>query len=115
MPGPGSWALAASLVLGVVLGIVMLPDGLHAGWSSGGGVRRRLTEAMALERMRMRVLVAEDDPGLRSVLERGLREQGYVVDAVIDGTEALSYLRSPTPTRSRCSTGGCRGRAGSRS
>jgi DNA-binding response OmpR family regulator len=42
----------------------------------------------------MRVLVAEDDPGLRSVLERGLREQGYVVDAVLDGGDALSYLRS---------------------
>jgi DNA-binding response OmpR family regulator len=44
----------------------------------------------------MRVLVAEDDPGLRSVLERGLREHGYVVDAVADGTAALSYLRSYT-------------------
>ena len=42
----------------------------------------------------MRVLVAEDDPGLRSVLERGLREHGYVVDAVVDGDEALTYLRS---------------------
>src|SRR3974390_3072739 len=42
----------------------------------------------------MRVLVAEDDPGLRSVLERGLREQGYVVDAVAAGPAALSYLRS---------------------
>ena len=42
----------------------------------------------------MRVLVAEDDPGLRSVLERGLREHGYVVDAVIDGRDALSHLRS---------------------
>jgi len=40
------------------------------------------------------VLVAEDDPGLRSVLERGLRESGYVVDAVPDGTEALAYLRT---------------------
>ena len=44
----------------------------------------------------MRVLVAEDDPGLRSVLERGLREHGYVVDAVADGDAALSYLRSYT-------------------
>jgi two-component system OmpR family response regulator len=42
----------------------------------------------------VRVLVAEDDPGLRSVLERGLREHGYVVDAVVDGEEALAYLRS---------------------
>ncbi len=44
----------------------------------------------------MRVLVAEDDPGLRSVLERGLREHGYVVDAVADGALALAYLRSYT-------------------
>jgi len=44
----------------------------------------------------VRVLVAEDDPGLRSVLERGLREHGYVVDAVADGALALSYLRSYT-------------------
>ena len=33
----------------------------------------------------MRVLVAEDDRGLREVLARGLRENGYVVDAVADG------------------------------
>src|SRR5664280_111 len=42
----------------------------------------------------MRVLVAEDDPGLRSVLERGLREHGYVVDAVSDGDAALVHLRA---------------------
>jgi DNA-binding response OmpR family regulator len=40
----------------------------------------------------MRVLVAEDDEGLRSVLERGLRESGYAVDAVEDGELALRYL-----------------------
>jgi DNA-binding response OmpR family regulator len=42
----------------------------------------------------MRVLVAEDDAGLCSVIERGLQENGYVVDAVPDGTTALSYLQS---------------------
>jgi DNA-binding response OmpR family regulator len=42
----------------------------------------------------MRVLIAEDDKALRSVLERGLREHGYVVDTVVDGTVALSYLTS---------------------
>jgi DNA-binding response OmpR family regulator len=42
----------------------------------------------------MRVLVAEDDAALRSVLERGLRENGYVVDAVSDGTAALRHLRA---------------------
>lgn len=42
----------------------------------------------------MRVLVAEDDSGLRSVLERGLRENGYVVDSVADGEAALNHLRT---------------------
>jgi DNA-binding response OmpR family regulator len=40
----------------------------------------------------MRVLVAEDDEGLRSVLERGLRENGYTVDTAVDGEQALRYL-----------------------
>jgi two-component system OmpR family response regulator len=38
------------------------------------------------------VLVAEDDEGLRSVLERGLRENGYAVDTTADGEQALKYL-----------------------
>ncbi len=38
--------------------------------------------------------MAEDDNGLRSVLERGLRENGYVVDAVADGEWALRFLRT---------------------
>lgn len=42
----------------------------------------------------MRVLVAEDDRSLRSVLERGLQESGYVVDAVGDGDEAVKWLRA---------------------
>jgi DNA-binding response OmpR family regulator len=42
----------------------------------------------------LRALVAEDDAALRSVLERGLRENGYVVDAVADGESALRHLRS---------------------
>jgi DNA-binding response OmpR family regulator len=40
----------------------------------------------------VRVLLAEDDVGLRSVLERGLRESGYSVDATSDGEQALRYL-----------------------
>jgi two-component system copper resistance phosphate regulon response regulator CusR len=44
--------------------------------------------------MSMRILVAEDDAALRSVLERGLRENGYVVDTVTDGRAALRYLRA---------------------
>jgi DNA-binding response OmpR family regulator len=41
----------------------------------------------------VRVLVAEDDEHLGEVLARGLREQGYVVDLVLDGETAASYLR----------------------
>jgi two-component system copper resistance phosphate regulon response regulator CusR len=44
----------------------------------------------------VRVLVAEDDQGLRSVLVRGLQENDYVVDAVSSGEEALKFLRSYT-------------------
>ena len=42
--------------------------------------------------MTVRVLVAEDDEGLRSVLARGLRENGYTVDVAGDGEKAIAYL-----------------------
>ena len=42
----------------------------------------------------MRILLAEDDAGLRSVLERGLQESGYTVDATSDGQQALRYLEA---------------------
>jgi DNA-binding response OmpR family regulator len=45
----------------------------------------------------MRLLVAEDDLRLRSVLIRGLEAHGYVVDAVTSGPEALDYLRFYDP------------------
>lgn len=38
--------------------------------------------------------MAEDDRALRSVLERGLQESGYIVDSVGDGSAALRYLRA---------------------
>jgi two-component system OmpR family response regulator len=37
----------------------------------------------------MRVLLVEDDASLQSVLTRGLAEEGYAVDCVGSGTEAL--------------------------
>ena len=37
--------------------------------------------------------MAEDDDPLRSVLERGLQEHGYAVDAVADGDQAVAHLR----------------------
>lgn len=40
----------------------------------------------------MRILLAEDDRGLRFVLVKALREQGYVVDAAGTGDEALHLI-----------------------
>ena len=41
----------------------------------------------------MRILVAEDDPGLRSVLIQGLEDSGYQVDAVGRGEDAIDQLK----------------------
>jgi DNA-binding response OmpR family regulator len=41
----------------------------------------------------MRLLVAEDDAGVRSVLQRGLVENGYLVDVAKQGDDALHLLR----------------------
>ncbi|MFN2581941.1 MAG: response regulator transcription factor [Candidatus Dormibacteria bacterium] len=41
----------------------------------------------------MRVLVAEDDQGLRELLVQGLEEAGYFVDSAADGEEAIDQLR----------------------
>ncbi|MGD2061351.1 MAG: response regulator transcription factor [Acidimicrobiia bacterium] len=37
----------------------------------------------------MRILVVEDEPKLLSLLQRGLREQGYSVDGASNGTDAI--------------------------
>jgi DNA-binding response OmpR family regulator len=41
----------------------------------------------------MRVLVAEDEPGLRDVIVLGLADAGYQVDAVGRGDDAIDQLR----------------------
>ena len=54
----------------------------------------------------MRLLIAEDDLSLSQSIKKGLEEQYYAVDLVMDGQEALtmsqliSYnLRDVTPCR----------------
>jgi DNA-binding response OmpR family regulator len=41
----------------------------------------------------VRILVAEDDPGLREVLVQGLEDAGYQVDAVDRGDDAIEQLK----------------------
>ncbi len=46
---------------------------------------------------RGRVLVVDDDPGVTSVLERGLRREGYDVASACDGERALELVRGWRP------------------
>lgn len=43
----------------------------------------------------MRVLLAEDDPMIGAAVERGLRQEGFVVDWVRDGAQAQAALATP--------------------
>jgi DNA-binding response OmpR family regulator len=40
----------------------------------------------------VRILVVEDDEPLRTLLRRGLSEDGYVVDTLADGDDCEAYL-----------------------
>ncbi len=53
---------------------------------------RHRQPAPSCNTLAVRLLLAEDDDGLREVLLRGLREAGYVVDATADGEDATAYL-----------------------
>jgi two-component system response regulator (stage 0 sporulation protein F) len=44
-----------------------------------------------------RVLIMEDEPGIKMVLEMVLREEGHQVTAVEDGQRGLQALESGTP------------------
>ena len=41
----------------------------------------------------MRILVAEDDPGLQSIIALGLRDAGYQVDVVDRGDDAINQMK----------------------
>ena len=45
--------------------------------------------------MRTSVLVVEDDHGLRDILARSLREEGFVVTTAVDGRAALASVSPP--------------------
>lgn len=47
--------------------------------------------------MSPRILVIDDDPGVRSLLERGLSFEGYLVQTAADGEAGLSAARDHPP------------------
>jgi two-component system response regulator AtoC len=55
------------------------------------------TEPTDLESERFRVLVIDDDPGVRDYMEALVSRQGYHVDAVADGEQALATLSDTRP------------------
>jgi two-component system response regulator MprA len=61
----------------------MAVSGPSAGWASDDGA--------------VRVLVVDDEPALRSSLERALRQAGYDVGLAADGREALRALAAEPP------------------
>ena len=44
-----------------------------------------------------RILVVDDDPDIREVLISALTDEGYQVDAALDGAEALDVLDRRRP------------------
>jgi DNA-binding response OmpR family regulator len=47
--------------------------------------------------MTERILIVEDDPIFRSIIEDNLTSEGYRVDTVGDGAAALAYVRTASP------------------
>jgi DNA-binding response OmpR family regulator len=42
----------------------------------------------------MRILIVEDEPNVVDFIEKGLREEGYVVDVALDGESALDFTQT---------------------
>ena len=51
----------------------------------------------------MRILLVEDEHQIAAFLERGLKEEGYAIDVVYNGNDALDWRRPLNMTAS-CST-----------
>jgi two-component system response regulator AtoC len=56
-----------------------------------------MADAEPIENERFRVLVIDDDPGVRDYMEALVSRQGYHVDAVADGEQALASLSDTRP------------------
>jgi DNA-binding response OmpR family regulator len=52
---------------------------------------------MTSETLGRSILVVEDDDELRRVLRSGLREEGFVVETVATGADALARVESAPP------------------
>ena len=44
-----------------------------------------------------KILIVDDEPEIREMLSRFLKEQGYIVTAIPNGSQALSYIQEEIP------------------
>src|SRR3989454_8014797 len=63
---------------------------------SGAGVAQG-RQAAAINKMPHRILVVEDDPTLRLVIQDNLGSEGYEIDVAADGACAISQTRAAMP------------------
>jgi CheY-like chemotaxis protein len=56
-----------------------------------------LARVLHLRKLMTRILVADDDPSVRSVLQDALQQDGYDVDAVCNGRQALTAIARHRP------------------
>ena len=83
---------------------------LVADASPGGGLTMRLRLPLAARRASRavtRVLVVDDEPGLRRALAINLRARGYEVDVAADGDGRARRRGAPARPTSSCSTSAC--------
>lgn len=50
-----------------------------------------------METRAVRILVVDDDPAIRRLLQRLLQQEGYIVDVAGDGQAALARIREERP------------------
>ena len=76
-----------------------LPGGVRRDLSRGRNSRMQSTAAI-------RLLIAEDETNLRSVISRELARRGYVVTVAHDGTQAAACLETKSTSSARCADDG---------
>ncbi|PBP19827.1 hsp90-like protein [Diplocarpon rosae] len=84
---------------------IQLPTTANSLYTTGRSVNSTLKPPLSHlkpeQRSRIHVLVVEDNPINQTIAIKNIRKLGFLVTAVWNGREALSYLLSPSPSQPR--------------